>query len=70
MISRLVWRYGQPDDHEMVGLADAARLILQGRLVWRQVEEAIDTGWDPAAQPISDFLREPLANCRSCSEPR
>ena len=57
LISRLIWRYGQPDCHEMVGLANAAGLILRGKLAWRQAEEAIDAGWDPSAQSIADFLR-------------
>jgi hypothetical protein len=49
-------RYGEPDATEASGLAAAASLLASGTLEWRHVEEAIDSGWDPAAQPILDFL--------------
>lgn len=56
LLQALYAYYGQPDEHEMIGLVEAVRLIARGEIRWRQVEQAIDAGWDPATQHILDFL--------------
>jgi len=56
LLESLYYYYGEPDLDEKIGLADAVRLITRGEVSWRQVEQAIDAGWDPARQHILDFL--------------
>ncbi len=58
-------RYGEPDRREVAGLAAAASLLAAGGLDWQQVEEAIDSGWDPATQSILEFLSCPANGCAS-----
>ncbi len=55
---RLLRRYGEVDHQEMVGLAAAVGLIVQGRLDLDVVVEAIDAGWDPGSQHVLAFLAQ------------
>ncbi len=48
--------FGDPDAEVKFGLEEAARLLSEGGLRRSQVEDAIDDGWDPSAEPILDYL--------------
>ncbi|MFN8470850.1 MAG: hypothetical protein U0822_01405 [Anaerolineae bacterium] len=55
-LSVLSQHFGDPDPEVKLGLEDAARLLSEGALRRSQVEDAIDGGWDPSAETITDYL--------------
>ncbi len=55
-LSILSRHFGDPEPEVKFGLEDAARLLVDGALKRSQVEDAIDEGWDPSAEPIMDYL--------------
>lgn len=56
LFEMLCFYFGEPDVWQRYGLRDAARQIARRELSWSEVQQAIDHGWDPQAEKISDYL--------------
>lgn len=53
--------FGEPDRWQRYGLRDAAHQIARRELSWSEVQQAIDHGWNPKIERISDYLARSLA---------